>query len=131
MQKKQLDSRRKISWLIRSFYDKVRKDDLIGPIFNNQIKDWEHHLERLTDFWETNLTFTRKYKGNPVQKHIAVDQASQDEITQVHFGRWLQLWFETINDNFVGDRAEAAKNRARNMSTHLFLKMYASRSAVE
>lgn len=130
MEKRQLDSRAEISWLVRTFYTKVRKDDLIGPIFNHQIKDWEHHLERLTDFWETNLTFTQKYKGNPVQKHIAVDQTSQAEITQVHFGRWLQLWFETINDNFEGDKAEAAKNRARNMSTHLFLKMYGSRSTI-
>lgn len=128
MEKRQLDSREEISWLVRTFYKKVRKDDLIGPIFNHQINDWETHLERLTDFWETNLTFIRKYKGNPIQKHIEVDQASQSEITQVHFGRWLQLWFETINENFEGDKAEAAKNQARNMSTHLFLKMYMSRS---
>ena len=127
MEKRQLDTRAEISWLVRSFYTKVRKDDLIGPIFNQQISDWEIHLERLTDFWETNLTFIRKYKGNPIQKHIEVDQTSKDEITQVHFGRWLQLWFETINDNFEGDKAEAAKNQARNMSTHLFLKMYMSR----
>lgn len=131
MEKRTLTSRKEIRWLVGTFYDKVRQDDLIGPIFNHQIKDWETHLERLTDFWETNLTFVVKYKGNPVQKHIEVDQTSQTAITQVHFGRWLQLWFETINDNFRGDKAEAAKNRARNMSTHLFLKMYTSRSSVK
>lgn len=125
--KKELRSRPEISLLVRTFYDKVRKDQLIGPVFNNRITDWETHLERLTDFWETNLCFIRKYKGNPVEVHVQVDRANEGKISQEHFGRWLQLWFTTIDEHFVGDNAAIAKNRARNMSTHLFMKMYASR----
>lgn len=127
MLKQALDNRRNINFLVNSFYKKVRKDELIGPVFNEQIKDWNAHLERLTDFWETNLLFVRNYKGNPVQVHIGVDKAHQGSITQLHFGRWLQLWFETIEADFEGKHAEMAKNRARNMSTHLFFKMYESR----
>ncbi|MEL6657969.1 MAG: group III truncated hemoglobin [Bacteroidota bacterium] len=122
-----LNSRAAVSLLIHTFYSRVRKDELIGPIFNDQIKDWDAHLERLTDFWETNLLFVRRYKGNPIQAHIEVDQ--NHEIISEHFGRWLQLWYETIDAYFEGDNAHVAKNRARNMSTHLFMKIYAARTA--
>lgn len=127
MKKRALKSRTEISFLVRTFYSKVREDELIGPVFNDRINDWETHLERLTDFWETNLCFVRKYKGNPVEVHIQVDQANKGKISQMHFGRWLQLWFETIDEYFIGDNAAIAKNRARNMSSHLFLKMFTSR----
>jgi len=129
MEIKQIKTRADVSILVRTFYGKVREDDLIGPIFNNQIKDWEFHLERLTDFWETNLLFIAKYKGHPGRVHIEVDKMNDGRITQVHFGRWLQLWFETINANFVGEKAELAKRRARLMSTHFFRKMFISRVA--
>lgn len=123
----QLNSRTAISLLVHTFYARVRKDDFLGPIFNSHIQDWDKHLERITDFWETNLLMVHSYKGSPVQAHIEVDQ--QHEITPEHFGRWLQLWFETIDAHFEGDNAHIAKNRARNMSTHLFMKIYAARKA--
>jgi hemoglobin len=113
--------------LVRTFYGKVRQDTFIGPIFNERITDWESHFEQLTDFWESNLLFVRRYQGNPVQVHIDVDQSNDEQISPEHFGRWLQLWFETIDEHFEGDNAAIAKNRARNMSTHLFMKMYAAR----
>lgn len=125
--KQELKARPEISFLVRTFYAKVREDELIGPIFNDRITDWETHLERLTDFWETNLCFVRNYKGDPLAVHVQVDKANEGAITQEHFGRWLQLWFSTIDEYFVGDNAAIAKNRARNMSTHLFMKMYAAR----
>ena len=55
-----IHTREDVSLLVRTFYAKVRKDELLGPIFNGIIKDWETHLELLTDFWETNLFFKRK-----------------------------------------------------------------------
>lgn len=127
MEKLKLNSRDNINRLVRTFYAKVQKDELIGPIFNRQIDDWEVHYERLTDFWETSLLFVRKYRGNPIAVHNEVDETNNYGITQIHFGRWLQLWFETLNDNFIGEEAELAKKRARLMSTHLFLRMAANR----
>jgi len=127
LNKMKLDSRENINLLVRTFYRKIQEDDLIGPIFNRQIEDWETHYERLTDFWETNLLFIRKYKGKPAQVHNQVDEATDFSITQIHFGRWLQLWFETISNNFTGEKAELAKKQARQMSTHFFIKMFDNR----
>mgnify|MGYP002737977224 CR=1 FL=1 len=73
MHKKFIQSREEVSLLVRTFYGKVRKDDLLGPIFNGIIKDWEEHLELLTDFWETQLLYKRKYYGNPMMAHVEVD----------------------------------------------------------
>ena len=42
---------RLIAKLLRAFYDRVRVDPLIGPIFNERIQDWEPHLARIGDFW--------------------------------------------------------------------------------
>ena len=128
MTKQTLNSRDAIEHLVRTFYQQVRQDELIGPIFNKHIKDWEAHLQKLTDFWETNLLFVRRYKGNPLGAHIAVDKSYNYQIQQVHFGRWLQLWFQTIDTYFEGENAQIAKNRARNMSTHMFMKIYTHRS---
>lgn len=127
-EKKELNNRKNIALLINTFYQRIREDEMLGPIFNNIINDWPAHLERLTDFWETNLLFTRKYKGNPLRAHSEVDEKVDRIITMEHFGRWLQIWFSTIEDNFEGKNAEVAKQRARKMSTMMFLKIFESRS---
>lgn len=127
MIKKKIESREEVSLLVRTFYSKVRKDDLLGPIFNKIITDWETHLELLTDFWETNLFFARKYFGNPMHAHIEVDKKVGGTINELHFGTWINLWHETINELFEGETAEIAKNRARNMGTFIHLNVFNAR----
>lgn len=126
--KKKIESREDISLLVNTFYSKVRKNELLGPIFNGIIKDWPSHLELLTDFWETNLFFQRKYFGNPMHAHVEVDKKVGGTINELHFGTWINLWHETINELFEGETAEIAKNRARNMGTFLNLNIFNSRN---
>ena len=126
-ERKQIENRADVSLLVRSFYAKVRQNELLGPIFNNIISDWEEHLEKLTDFWENNLFFIKKYYGNPKKAHIDVDQKMDNIIESKHFGEWLNLWYKTIDENFEGQLADRAKMNARKMSTHLFLKIYENR----
>ena len=97
---KSIESREDVQLLVNTFYSKIRKDALLGPIFNTHISEalWPDHLVKLTDFWETNLFGVPKFKGNPLQKHAKVDKVADYTINQVHFGKWLQLWVETINE---------------------------------
>ncbi|OZB16084.1 MAG: preprotein translocase, partial [Rhodobacterales bacterium 34-62-10] len=37
--------------LVHTFYDKVRRDVTLGPIFAARITDWGPHLERMVAFW--------------------------------------------------------------------------------
>ncbi|WP_440881227.1 group III truncated hemoglobin [Tenacibaculum sp. C7A-26P2] len=129
MDKKEIASREDIYLLVLTFYDRIKKDDLIGPIFIEMIpeKEWGNHLIKLTDFWETNLFFVRKFKGNPVKVHKNLDKSFKYSISQKHFGRWLQLWFSTIDELFVGEKAFNAKERARNIASMLFFKIFDSR----
>src|SRR5690606_7070364 len=126
---RQIDNRSDINILVNSFYSKVRVDQLLGPIFNAHISDdkWPEHLDKLTDFWETNLFGVAKFKGNPTQKHINVDKNLNYSIEQKHFGRWLQIWFETIDELYEGEYADKAKNSARKMSTGQYLAIWQQR----
>lgn len=128
MEKKEIQGREDVYNLVDSFYKEIRKDELLSPIFNAHISDWPQHLERLTDFWETNLFFVRKFKGNPLLKHQIVDAACGYSINEHHFGRWLNLWFFTVDDLFVGEKASLAKNRARNMGTFFHISIFNART---
>ncbi len=96
---------------VDAFYDKVRKDILIGPVFAAKIPDgnWTPHLERMYSFWHTVLFAVRDYHGNPFSKHASLP------IQKPHFEKWVKLFTETIDEHFEGDRADDAKMRAHKM----------------
>ncbi len=126
-QKSDIKNRQDISLLVVNFYEKIRKDDVLGSIFNSVIDDWEAHLELLTDFWESQLLTKRTYLGNPIAVHQEVDDKMGHSITSEHFGLWLNIWFETLDELFEGETAWVAKNRAQKMSTMLFMKIFEHR----
>lgn len=125
----EIQNREDVFLLVNTFYNKVKKDNFIGPIFLNAIAEdeWEGHLEKLTDFWETNLFFAQKYKGNPMKVHRQLDVVNNYSISQKHFGKWLEIWISTIDELFYGEKALKAKNNARNISFSLFMKMFANK----
>ncbi len=127
-EKTPLANREDIYLLVTSFYKKIRKDPALGPIFNAIIVDWESHFIVLTDFWESQLLVRRTYLGNPIEVHQQVDSKMNHTITSEHFGLWLNLWFETLDELFTGELVWIAKNRAQKMSTMLFMKIYENRT---
>ncbi|WMI64864.1 group III truncated hemoglobin [Aestuariibaculum sp. YM273] len=127
MTKNDITTREDVHLLVSSFYDKVRQDDVLGPFFNKVITDWDAHIEKLTTFWESSLFLKTKYLGNPLEVHVKVDQENNHGVTNEHFGLWLNLWFQTINELFEGDYAENAKRRARKMGTFLYMEIFKAR----
>ena len=129
-QRKSIETREDVSLLVRSFYQKIRQDEMLGPIFNGAIHDWEPHLEKLTDFWEGNLFFfvKTKYQGDPKIAHNELDLKLHKSLTMNHFGHWINLWLETIDEHFQGETAERAKMVARKMASFLYLKIVENRS---
>lgn len=128
MEKKDIQNREDVFLLVSEFYKKVRIDSVLGPFFNTVISDWDVHIQRLTTFWESSLFLKTRYTGNPLQAHIKVDKDNNNSITELHFGLWLNLWYQTIDELFVGDYAENAKSRARKMGTFLYLNIFQSRN---
>ena len=127
MTKQDISSREDVHVLVSNFYAKIRQHETLGIIFNTMIKDWDGHIDKLTTFWESNIFFKSKYYGNPLEAHVNVDQRFDNTITQEHFGLWLNLWIETIDELYEGEYADKTKFRARKMATFLFMKIFEAR----
>lgn len=98
-----------ISRMVHDFYAQVRRDDMLGPIFNAHIDDWDHHLGLLVDFWSSILLRTGRFKGTPMPKHIALPG-----LTAELFQRWLALFQETTAaqpNQAMGEQAYAMAQR--------------------
>jgi hemoglobin len=55
-----------VACLVNVFYDRVRADDMLGPIFDDIAHvDWPTHLPLMYDFWESVLFGTATSKGAP------------------------------------------------------------------
>jgi hemoglobin len=104
-----------IDRLVRQFYTRVRADDLIGPVFNAIILDWEPHLQRMCAFWSSVALMSGLYRGNPMAKHAPLP------IDSVHFDRWLALFEETAADVCPPAAAAHFIERARRIAESLEL----------
>jgi hemoglobin len=78
-----------IKRLVHAFYAKARKDDLLGPIFDSRVGNWDLHLERMCAFWSSVALMSGRYHGRPMEKHLPLPVDSR------HFDRWLALFRQT------------------------------------
>ena len=116
-----------IRLLVNSFYEKVRADILLGPIFNDAIRDrWPQHLEKMYRFWQTVLLGEHTYYGSPFSPHARLP------VAQIHFDTWLKLWHDTIDTYFSGPKGEEAKWRGDKMAVMFLSKIeyYGDNSAM-
>lgn len=126
--KKQIENRADLTLLVHTFYDRVRKDEELGPVFNSIITNWDAHLEKITDFWEQHLFGAQKYSGNPIEAHNQVDEVMNYSITARDFGTWLYYWINTLDELFEGKNVEVLKFKARKMQTLFFVNMVQNRN---
>lgn len=106
--------------LIPAFYARVRRDPLIGPVFNAVVEDWDHHLDVLIAFWSSVMRTSGRYKGNP----MAVHAKQIERITPEMFDRWLALWAEVTNDMLPADHAHAIQEKAGRIAESLKLGLW-------
>jgi hemoglobin len=117
-EKKDITSIGDIQLLVDSFYDEVRKNGVIGPIFIGAIGDrWPEHLEKMYRFWQTVLLEEHTYFGSPFPPHARMP------LEKKHFDAWLTLWFQTVDGLFTGPKAEEAKWRASKMAEMFLSKI--------
>jgi hemoglobin len=103
-----ISSETDIDFLVETFYNKLQKNEVLAPFFIYTI--WEHHLLRMKQFWYFILLDKPGFKGNIYDAH------SNKQIKSPHFDVWLQLFCETINENFEGAIAAKATNKAKELS---------------
>lgn len=118
MVNRNIQDRDDVHRLVKVFYEAIKNDELLGPVFKFHIaeNEWEDHIDKLTDFWLTNLFGVRAFKGNPSLKHINVDENLKNSISKVHFNHWLHLWNLTIDSLYHCERAKKAKYMAEKIA---------------
>ena len=99
-----------IKLLVDSFYEKVKMNNLLAPVFNEKIQDWPAHQEKMYRFWQTVLLGEHTYFGSPFPPH------AQLPVEHEHFQTWMTLFMDTIEELFTGEKAEEAKWRAGKMA---------------
>jgi len=106
--------------LLEAFYARVRADAELGPVFNDAIEDWDHHLGTLTDFWSSVMLTSGRYKGNPMQAHVKHGHRISSEM----FGRWLALWNQVTAEMMSPGVAAAMQAKAGRIAQSLDLAIH-------
>lgn len=99
-----------IAELVRTFYARARQDDVIGPVFEAAVEDWDDHIAKITDFWSGVMLRTGRYSGRPMRPHLILPLEGK------HFDRWLDLFEATARELCPPDIADAFIVRARRIA---------------
>jgi len=91
-----------IDLVMRRFYAGVRKDPVLGPIFNRHVENWPEHEEKIARFWRNAILFERSYDGNPMMAHMQAGDVRAD-----HFDVWLALFDRVLDETLPGETAAA------------------------
>lgn len=105
-----------VETLVHAFYDDIRRDEMLGPVFGAVIgDDWGPHLQRMVEFWSTVMLGSRSFRGNVYGKHMVLDG-----IRPEHFLRWITLWHRHTNRLFDDEVAEEFQRTAHGIGRNLF-----------
>lgn len=109
-----------IGGVVDTFYERVRADVQLGPIFNGAITAWPEHLQKLAAFWSSVMLASGRYKGNPVLAHMR----QLPSITPEMFERWLALWSEVTAELVPAIAAKAMQDKAAMIAESLKLALF-------
>jgi hemoglobin len=121
--KTDIKNRADIEKLVTIFYGRVMEDPTISYFFNDVAKvNWEKHLTKMCDFFENILFSSGNYDGNPMQAHEELHKKS--EVRGEHFQHWNVLFDATVDELFVGPKAEEIKQRTTNIAAAMMHKAH-------
>lgn len=95
--------------MVHRFYALIRRDEVLGPVFESHIDDWDAHLQKLVDFWSSILRRTARFSGTPMPKHVALPNLNAEL-----FQRWLALFRQsnaTLANQAMAEQANATAQR--------------------
>jgi hemoglobin len=108
-------NRDNIKQLVERFYEQVRADEVLGPVFLRALgEDWDAHLERLSEFWSSVMLGTRSFHGNVYGTHMQLNGIEPE-----HFRRWLALFEETASTLYEAKQAGEFLEMARRVASSL------------
>ncbi|AOK29565.1 MULTISPECIES: group III truncated hemoglobin [Burkholderia] len=83
--------------LVDAFYERVRDDALLGPVFEHALAGrWDEHLPKMAQFWASLVLADKSYRGNVQAAHQPLKG-----IEPAHFSRWLALFLKTVDARYA------------------------------
>ena len=112
--------------LVDRFYDRIREDAELGPVFEDVVAGhWDKHLTTMYWFWSSVMLKTGTYHGSPMQAHMRVPGLRPDL-----FPRWLTLFEQTVTEMFEPEPAGRFLERANRIAESLKLGLFFRPEAV-
>ena len=110
-----------IRLLIDGFYAKVRRDPVLGKVFDSAIAsdEWPEHLATMQRFWSSVMLTSGRYSGNPVAVHRTVLGLERSM-----FPRWLRLFEQTAHELFAPETASLFIDKAHRIAASLELAVF-------
>jgi hemoglobin len=113
-----------IERLVNVFYTKVRADEPLGHVFDGIAKvNWETHLPKLYNFWDTVLFRAGTFRGNLIAAHMKLIEHA--DLSWSMFERWLVLFRSTVDELFTGENADHIVRCAEDMAQVIHSKIHA------
>lgn len=108
--------------LVDEFYKKLLADNAISYIFTDVVKiKLEEHLPILVTFWSQAILGTGGYTKNLTQIHLDVNAKSY--LSPELFSIWLRHFYQAVDENFKGEKAEQIKTQALSIGTIMQIKI--------
>lgn len=116
-------NRENLTELVHRFYDDVRADPVLGPVFEAALHDhWETHLPRMVEFWSTIMLGSKSFSGNVFAKHMALQG-----VTPAHFAAWVKLWEQHTSRLFTPALALELQATAHGIARNLYYGYFGER----
>lgn len=124
--KKDIEDRNDIYQLVKVFYVKLMKDELMAHFFIDfeNPTHLEEHLQVLVDFWDNMLFYSGTYQKNAMKPHL--DLQTTKPFKKIHFNQWLIHFNSSVDELFEGQNAHNAKTRALSIATVMEIKISTS-----
>jgi len=103
--------------MVKLFYSRTQKDDLLGPIFDEIVEDWDAHYEKMTRFWSSATMHAGTYSGRPIEAH------KFGGLTKAHFDRWVEMFTKTVSDVFSKNDAAIFIGLGQKMASNIAMRI--------
>ncbi len=119
---KDIENQDDLYLLVDEFYKKLLSDISISYIFTDVVKiKIEEHLPILVTFWSQAILGTGGYTNNLTQIHLDIDK--KEHLSKELFDIWLNHFYTTVDENFIGEKAEKIKTQALSIATIMQIKI--------
>jgi hemoglobin len=106
--------------VVAVFYDKVKRDPALGPVFDAIIGDeWDAHLAKIASFWLFVTGLGKAYRTRDFMPAHVRHAAIRAELLP----QWLRLFRETVNDLCPPEAAKVLIEIAEGMAESISISL--------